>query len=132
MTVFVLTAVPVSLRGALTRWLFEVAPGVFVGRVSARIRELLWERIVAGIGRGRAILVYPARNEQGLTFRVHGHDWQPIDHEGLQLMLRPIENRRGTRSAAVREPGRPARRTPRNWSYAERRLRGDRDPGPDA
>ena len=47
MVVVVLTACPTGLRGDLTRWLFEVAPGVFVGHVSARIRERLWERIVS-------------------------------------------------------------------------------------
>ena len=47
MVVVVLTACPTGLRGDLTRWFFEVAPGVFVGHVSARVRERLWERIVA-------------------------------------------------------------------------------------
>ena len=34
--------VPQSLRGELTRWLLELKAGVFVGRVSAMVRERLW------------------------------------------------------------------------------------------
>lgn len=133
MTVLVLTAVPAGLRGVLTRWLFEIAPGVFVGRVSARIRELLWQRVIEGVGRGRAIMVQSQRNEQGLGFRVHGHDWEPVDFEGINLMLRPFENRRRSRPRASDspEPESPQgltarRRPPSGWSYAERRLRGTR------
>lgn len=105
MTVVVLTAVPPALRGVLTRWLFEIAPGVYVGRVSARVRDLLWERIVDGIGRGRAILVHTARNEQGLAFRVHGHEWRPTDFDGLVLMARPEAVARGPAGARVRAGG---------------------------
>lgn len=147
MTVIVLTAVPASLRGVLTRWLFEIAPGVFVGRVSARVRELLWERIVDGIGRGRAILVHSARNEQRLAFMVHGHDWTPEDFDGLALMLRPADARSGSSKAGGGPRSRPEDdrglgegpggataaepvrveggvSPPRNWSHAARRLRG--------
>lgn len=113
MTVVVLTAVPVGLRGVLTRWLLEIAPGVFVGHVSGRVRDLLWARIVEEVGRGRAIMVHAERSEQRLAFRVHGHDWVPTDFDGLQLMLRP----------AVGPPS-GADGQPRMWSYAERRLRG--------
>lgn len=133
MTVLVLTAVPAGLRGVLTRWLFEIAPGVFVGRVSARIRELLWQRVIEGIGRGRAIMVQSQRNEQGLGFRVHGHDWEPVDFEGINLMLRPFENPRRSRPRAsdLPKPESPEgltarRRPPSGWSHAERRLRGTR------
>ena len=38
MVVVVLTACPVGLRGDLTRWLLEIASGVFVGHVTARVR----------------------------------------------------------------------------------------------
>ena len=39
LVVLVLTACPAGLRGHLTRWLLEISPGVFCGRVSARVRE---------------------------------------------------------------------------------------------
>lgn len=89
MIVLVLTACPPGLRGFLTRWLMEISAGVFVGKVNARMREKIWERTVEMIGSGRAILVRSARSEQGLDVRVHGHHWEPIDVDGLTLMLRP-------------------------------------------
>lgn len=46
MVVIVLTACPQGLRGDLTRWLLEIAPGVYVGHVSAKVRERLWARVL--------------------------------------------------------------------------------------
>lgn len=89
MVVIVLTACPVGLRGDLTRWLLEISAGVFVGHVSARVRDQLWERVVGLVRDGRAIMVYSARNEQHLAFRVHHADWTPVDCDGLELIKRP-------------------------------------------
>lgn len=91
MVVVVLTACPVGLRGHLTRWLLEVSPGVFCGKVSARVREQLWEQITSMCKDGRALMVFSKRNDQGLDFRVHRHDWEPVDFDGLTLMRRPPE-----------------------------------------
>lgn len=88
MTVVVLTAVPPGLRGHLTRWLLEISPGVFIGHISPRVRELMWERIIEFVSDGRALMVFTARNEQRLTFKVHGHDWTPVDYDGITLMRR--------------------------------------------
>ena len=91
MTVLVLTAVPPGLRGHLTRWLLEIAPGVFVGRVTARVREHLWLRVCRHAGEaGRAVMVHTARNEQGLSFRTIGGGWQPIDYDGVMLVHRSL------------------------------------------
>ncbi|MFC0107840.1 type I-E CRISPR-associated endoribonuclease Cas2e [Kibdelosporangium aridum] len=73
MTVIAVAACPVGLRGHLTRWLPEIAPGVFVGKISARVRTLLWQRVTDMVKTGRAIMVYGADNEQGLAFKVHAH-----------------------------------------------------------
>ncbi|WP_280275147.1 type I-E CRISPR-associated endoribonuclease Cas2e [Nocardia wallacei] len=88
MTVIVLTAVPPGLRGHLTRWLLEISPGVFIGHISTRIRQLTWDRVIEYVADGRAIMVYTAHNEQRLEFKVHGHDWTPVDYDGLTLMQR--------------------------------------------
>lgn len=114
MMVLVLTACPAGLRGDLTRWLMEISPGVFVGRPSARIRDLLWIRTIELCKDGKAILVYSADTEQGLDFRVHHHDWETVDRDGLTLMLRPSE------------PPTDQRRT--GWSAA-RTMRRARRPG---
>ena len=89
MLVLAVTAVPAGLRGDLTKWLMEIAPGVFVGTPSARIREQIWARTVALCKDGRAIMVCSANNEQGMIFRTHRHDWEPTDFDGLTLMIRP-------------------------------------------
>ena len=91
MTVVVLVAVPPGLRGHLTRWLLEIAPGVFVGTLTARVRDHLWQRVVQHLGDdGRAVMVYRARNEQGLSFKVCGGDWKPVDYDGLTLIRRSL------------------------------------------
>ncbi|MDR1688958.1 MAG: type I-E CRISPR-associated endoribonuclease Cas2e [Clostridiales bacterium] len=93
MIVLNLTDCPMSLRGDLTRWLFEISSGVYVGQVSARVRDAIWERIVENCKTGRATLVYSSDGEQKLNFRVHGEVWEPIDFDGIRLMLRPSISR---------------------------------------
>ncbi len=93
MTVVVLTTVPAGLRGELTRWLFEVSPGVFVGRVTARVRDRLWSRISKHAGHdGRAVMINSARSEQGLSFRVLGDAWLPVDLDGVMLIQRSLKS----------------------------------------
>ncbi len=89
MVVIVLSACPAGLRGHLTRWLLEVSPGVFVGIITARVRELAWQRVVELSRDGRAIMIYSARSEQRLAFKVHRHEWEPVDIDGVHLMRRP-------------------------------------------
>lgn len=112
MIVMVLTACPVGLRGDLTRWLLEIAPGVFVGNVSARVREGLWNRTLSMIKNGRAIMVYPAKNEQHFAFKTYQPDWQPTDCEGVELIKKPF----GSESATMF--GAP----PKGWSNASKSL----------
>ena len=52
MVVISTTAVPDHVRGALTRWLTEPAPGLYVGTVSARVREGLWSAVAVSVGDG--------------------------------------------------------------------------------
>ncbi|WP_265523166.1 type I-E CRISPR-associated endoribonuclease Cas2e [Oerskovia flava] len=88
MIVVVLSVTPEKLRGELTRWLLEISAGVYVGHVSARVRELLWLRIVEDVSRGRALMVWSTTTEQRLDFRVHNHAWETADHDGVTLMRR--------------------------------------------
>ena len=43
MVILILECVPSSLRGELTRWMLELKAGVFVGTMSAMVRDRLWE-----------------------------------------------------------------------------------------
>ncbi|MFF0742148.1 type I-E CRISPR-associated endoribonuclease Cas2e [Streptomyces sp. NPDC004111] len=98
------TAVPDHLRGALTRWTTEVVPGIFVGSVSARVRDELWKAVTAVVGDGAAVLVHPAPTEQGYTIRTAGTRRRvPIDFDGLTLMRmtappQPPPNAKNTQS----------------------------------
>ena len=91
MVVLVLTACPAGLRGHVTRWLLEITPGVFVGKLTQRVRDKLWLQVIADVKTGRAIMVFRARNEQGLDFKVHGTSWPIVDLDGLHLVSRPID-----------------------------------------
>jgi CRISPR-associated protein Cas2 len=90
MVVLVLIAVAPGLRGHVTRWLVELAPGVYAGTLSARVRDRLWDTLEERVGDGQAVLVFRARNEQGWSVRTAGRDrWSPVDLDGLMLMQRP-------------------------------------------
>lgn len=116
MVVLVLTACPSGLRGHLTRWLLEISAGVYVGKVSARVRDEMWLRVLDLAKDGRALLIYEDDSEQGLSFRVHRHHWTPIDLDGLQLLLRPAEADSGVDRSSLRK----------GWSSASRRRRQPR------
>ncbi|MEU5940422.1 type I-E CRISPR-associated endoribonuclease Cas2e [Micromonospora sp. NPDC047548] len=89
MTVIVLIAVAEGLRGHLTRWMIEVADGVFVGNPSTRVRDCLWTLLATKVGDGQAIMIEPAQNEQGWAIRTAGRDrWLPVDLDGLILSAR--------------------------------------------
>lgn len=113
MVVLIVTACPAGLRGHLTRWLLEVSPGVFVGVLSRRVRELVWQRVGELVKDGRAIMISPARNEQRLEFRVYRHDWEPVDLDGVSLLRRPHTGE-ALKSAAKPRAG---------WSKASRYRR---------
>jgi CRISPR-associated endoribonuclease Cas2 subtype I-E len=89
MVVITLTDVPPSLRGDLTKWLFEINVGVYVGQISARVRDELWNRIVKNAKVGRVTMIYQTNNEQHFAYRIHNSAWKPIDFDGLTLMMRP-------------------------------------------
>ncbi|EMF02054.1 CRISPR-associated protein, Cas2 family [Streptomyces mobaraensis NBRC 13819 = DSM 40847] len=86
----VLIAAPPGLRGHLTRWFIEAAPGVYVGSPNARIRDRLWSLLSDRIRDGQAVMIEPAATEQGWSARTCGRErWTPTDFDGLTLMARP-------------------------------------------
>ena len=89
MIVVVLSNCPAKLRGDLTKWMFEINTNVYVGQFSARVRDELWERICENVRSGEATMVFSSHGEQKMDFRVHNTTWEPVDFDGLKLMLRP-------------------------------------------
>ncbi len=92
MVVMILERVPPSLRGELTRWMLELKAGVFVGTVSAMVRDRLWEKACKGIRDGGGMLIYSSNTEQGYAIRLFGMPARSvIDFEGLFLVRVPEE-----------------------------------------
>jgi len=90
MTVLVLERVPASLRGELTRWLLEPRTNVFVGSVTAMVRDGLWAKVCAGLRGGAATLLYRTDNEQGFAVRQWGSTSRKlVDFDGLTLVRIP-------------------------------------------
>jgi CRISPR-associated protein Cas2 len=85
--VMILERVPPGLRGELTRWFLEPKAGVFVGRVSAMVRDKLWEKACKQAKEGGCVMVYSSNNEQGFQVRSWGWTTRSIeDFEGLFLV----------------------------------------------
>ncbi len=99
MLVMLLEKVPTSVRGELTRWLVEVKTGVFVGHVSARVRDKLWDRCVQAKRRGGVTQIWTTNNEQRFEIRMEGETQREIvELEGLKLIRIPHERRSGASS----------------------------------
>ena len=90
MIVLTLNKCPPGLKGNITKWLLEVNTGVYVGKLSSRVRELLWERVCKYCGTGEATMIFSARNEQGYSFYVYNTSWNPIDFDGRVLLKKPL------------------------------------------
>lgn len=90
MVVIILEKVPIGLRGELTRWLLEVHTGVFVGSISAMVRELVWKLVIEKLREGGGIMIHNAANEQGYTLRMFGNtSREVVDFDGLALIRCP-------------------------------------------
>jgi len=90
MVVLILERVSPGLRGELTRWFLEPKAGVFVGRVSAMVRDKLWEKACGQAKDGGCVMLYSSNNEQGFQIRSWGRTARAVeDFEGLFLVRVP-------------------------------------------
>lgn len=90
-TVVTLKKVPPSLRGDLTKWLQEIATGVYIGNINSRVRENLWKRIKDNVASGEATISYVARNELGYQFDMINTLRCSVDMDGMPLVMVPKE-----------------------------------------
>ncbi len=87
MLVIVVENAPPRLRGRLAVWLVEVRAGVYVGDVSRRLREKIWEQIGVGIEEGNAVMVWSTNTESGFDFLTLGKNRRmPVEFDGLKLV----------------------------------------------
>lgn len=92
MTVLILENASVGFRGEVTQWLLEVKPGMYVGKISAGVRALLWKKVQEKADVGAALLIYGAQNEQGFAMEVcRTPERNVVDMEGLYLIRRTIK-----------------------------------------
>jgi len=87
MIVLVIDNAPLKLRGELTKWLMEIKPGVFAGKISAMVRQQLWEKVSAADGIAGAVILYSMNTEQGFAMEMLGTPHRKvIEINGLQLI----------------------------------------------
>jgi len=87
MTVIVAENVPPRLRGRLAIWLLEVRAGVYVGDVSRRVREMIWEQVDKGLDEGNAVMAWSTNTESGFDFVTLGKNRRiPVEMDGLKLV----------------------------------------------
>ena len=77
------SVLPSSLRGDLTKWMQEIATGVYIGNFNSKIREKLWNRIQANVGEGEATISYYYRNEIGYQFDTINSQKSVVDFDGI-------------------------------------------------
>ncbi len=94
MLVIVVENAPPRLRGRLAVWLLEVRAGVYLGKVSRRVREMIWHNVEAGLGPGNAVMAWTTNNEQGFDFMTLGENRRiPLELDGCKLVsFLPLEN----------------------------------------
>lgn len=86
-TVITLKKVPKSLRGDLTKWMQEIATGVYVGNFNTKVREKLWDRVIENVDGGEATMSFSYRNEIGYNFCTLNTDREVVDFDGIPLVM---------------------------------------------
>ena len=90
MVVLITECATPGVRGELSRWMIEPRAGIFVGKMSAIVRDKLWELVCSRVKTGGAALLYSSPTEQGFTVRTHGERARElVDYEGLMLVRIP-------------------------------------------
>ena len=87
MLVVVTEAVPPRLRGRLAVWLLEVRAGVYVGDVSRRIREMIWQQTEELAEDGNVVMAWATNTESGFDFITYGKNRRmPVEFDGFRLV----------------------------------------------
>lgn len=87
MLVIVVENVPARLRGRLALWLLEVRAGVYVGKVSRRVREMIWGTVRHALKDGNAVMAWTTNTESGFDFLTLGKNRRiPKEMDGLKLV----------------------------------------------
>jgi CRISPR-associated protein Cas2 len=75
-----------------SKWMVEVKAGVFIAKINALVRKLLWEKCMESIGNGSLIMIWATNTEQGFDLLHHNcKDYIPLNIEGIWLTLHPLK-----------------------------------------
>lgn len=85
--------VPPRLRGRMAIWLLEVRAGVYIGNVSRRTREMMWQQLSEGHEDGSVVMAWSSNHESGYEFQTLGANRRlPVEFDGLHLVaFHPLE-----------------------------------------
>jgi len=87
MLVIVVENVPPRLRGRLGLWLVEVRAGVYVGKVSRKGRDMIWNNLEQGIDQGNAVMAWSSNSESGFDFLTLGTNRRiPVEMDGIRMV----------------------------------------------
>ncbi len=79
--------VPPRLRGRLAIWLLQIRAGVYIGNVSKRVREMIWEQCEHFIDDGNIVMGWQTNTESGYDFQTLGENRRiPVELDGLRLV----------------------------------------------
>lgn len=86
--------VPPRLRGRMAIWLLEVRAGVYIGDVSRRTREMIWQQLQEGHEDGNVVMAWASTHESGYEFQTLGKNRRvPVEFDGLRLVaFQPLGN----------------------------------------
>lgn len=91
MTLFICHNASDRIRGELTRFLFEIDAGVYIGNLSAEVRTILFDKIkgiAINLDDFRMIVVYSYKNENGFAYEYLNYkDYILEDFDGLLLPI---------------------------------------------
>ena len=90
MIVLVVQTVPDHLHGYLSRYLSEASVGVYVGNVSLRVADAIWDRTCFALKEGNVIMVESDRTRpQGFRIRSQGdNSRQMVTFDDIILFTR--------------------------------------------
>ena len=87
MLVIASETIPARLRGRLAIWLLQVRAGIYIGNVSAKVREMIWEQCEALYEEGNIVMAWQTNTESGFDFQTLGENRRiPIEMDGVRLV----------------------------------------------
>ena len=87
MLVIASETIPARLRGRLAVWLLQVRAGIYIGNVSAKVREMIWEQCETFYEDGNIVMAWQTNTESGFDFQTLGENRRiPIEMDGVRLV----------------------------------------------